>query len=188
MTCIVGLVEEGNVYMGGDSVGVAGWQLTVRKDSKVFRVGEFLLAGTGSFRMLQLLRYAFVAPDYDPSTELERYMAVEFVNALRQCFKDGGFAEKKNEQESGGHFLVGVRGRLFYIEADYQVGESLCGYDAVGCGADVALGVLYATPDMQPKKRVELALRGAEQHNAGVRGPFSIEVVAAPKEEHNLCP
>ena len=30
MTCIVGLVHEGVVYIGGDSAGVAGLSLTVR--------------------------------------------------------------------------------------------------------------------------------------------------------------
>ena len=41
MTCIVGLVHGGKVYMGGDSAGVGGYCLTVRADEKVFRNGEF---------------------------------------------------------------------------------------------------------------------------------------------------
>ena len=44
MTCIVGLVHEGVVYIGGDSAGVGGMSLTVRADEKVFRNGEFLMA------------------------------------------------------------------------------------------------------------------------------------------------
>ena len=175
MTCIVGLVSDGKVYIGGDSAGVAGWQLTIRKDVKVFRNGDFLIGGTSSFRMLQLLHYAFTPPAYEPGTDLEKYMAVDFVNALRQCFKDGGYAEKKNEQEEGGIFLVGFQGRLFYIGSDYQVGEPLCGYEAVGCGAEVAIGSLYATPALSPRKRIEGALKAAEAHNAGVRSPFVIE-------------
>ena len=35
MTCIVGLVHEGVVYIGGDSAGVGGLSLTVRADEKV---------------------------------------------------------------------------------------------------------------------------------------------------------
>ncbi|MGH2481035.1 MAG: hypothetical protein ACRDHW_15375, partial [Ktedonobacteraceae bacterium] len=156
MTCIVGLVEDGKVYIAGDSAGIAGWSLTLRKDAKVFRNGAFLIGGTGSFRMLQLLRYAFAPPAFpvwSGENTLEKYMATTFVNALRDCFKAGGFAQKTSEQESGGHFLVGVRGRLFLIDADYQVGESLAGYDACGCGSDVALGALFATPNIQARKR-----------------------------------
>lgn len=195
MTCIVGLVDEGKVYIGGDSAGLAGWQLTHRKDAKVFRNGNFLLGFTSSFRMGQLLRYAFQPPEcpiWDEVTTVERYMATTFVDAVRDCLKAGGLARKDNEVESGGHFLVGFQGRLFYIEGDYQVGESLDGYDACGCGADVALGTLYATPNMQSKKRIELALKAAEHHNGGVRAPFVIEVLRrgerAMTERRVSCP
>lgn len=182
MTCIVAVVENGVVSMGGDSAGVAGWQLTLRKDRKVFHNEGFLIGGTSSFRMLQLLRYAFMPPLYDGLTKLDRYMATTFVGALRQCFKDGGYAQKNNEQESGGTFLVGYRGHLFEIADDYQVGESLNNYAAVGCGAEVALGVLYATPKMRPAKRLELALHAAQAHNAGVRAPFYIETLQDESE------
>ena len=40
MTCIVGLVHEGVVYIGGDSAGVGGMSLTVRADEKVFQNGN----------------------------------------------------------------------------------------------------------------------------------------------------
>lgn len=175
MTSIVGCVENGKVYIGADSAGVAGYSLTVRKDKKVFRNGDFLIGGTSSFRMLQLLHHAFVPPVYDPVIDVEKFMATTFIDAIRQCFKDGGYAQKNSEQESGGIFLVGFRGRLFEIHSDYQVGEPMSGYGAVGCGDDIANGVLYATPDMQSEKRLELALKASEAHSAGVRGPFHIE-------------
>src|SRR5437899_4875919 len=138
VTCIVGLVEDGKIYLGGDSAGVAGYSLTVRKDRKVFRIGNVLIGGTSSFRMLQLLQYALKLPDYDTNTNLDKYMATTFVDAIRQCFKDGGYASKTNEQESGGRFLIGFQGRLFEIDSDYQVGEPLDGYAAIGCGSEIA--------------------------------------------------
>ncbi|HEX7735352.1 MAG TPA: hypothetical protein VF458_10825 [Ktedonobacteraceae bacterium] len=178
MTCSVGVIENGVVHIGGDTAGVSGWHLTLRKDKKVFRNGPFLIGGTSSFRMLQLLHHAFVPPAYDPAVDLEKYLATTFIDAIRQCFKDGGYAQKSSEQETGGVFLVGFEKRLFVIDSDYQVGETLDGYAAVGCGADVALGVLYATPDMQAARRVELALKAAEAHNNGVRGPFYVEALS----------
>lgn len=51
MTCIVGLEHNGRVYIGADSAGVSGWDLTVRADKKVFRNGSFLFGFTDSFRM-----------------------------------------------------------------------------------------------------------------------------------------
>lgn len=181
MTCIVGLVENGVVYIGGDSSAVSGWDLLLRKDRKVFRVGEALLGFTSSFRLGQLLRDTFLPPVMEENVNIEQYMTTTFVNAVRTCLKDGGFAQKKNEQESAGTFLVGFRGHLFRIADDYQVGETLHDYDAVGSGDGVALGSLYTTAHLPtplpPSTRIELALLAAEQHNIGVRGPFYWESI-----------
>jgi ATP-dependent protease HslVU (ClpYQ) peptidase subunit len=172
MTAIVGLVHDGCVYIGGDSAGVDGYSLTVRADGKVFRNGLFLFGFTTSFRMGQLIRYALEPPS--PEGDLEHFMAVSFVDAVRSCLKEGGWARKDNEREEGGTFLVGVAGRLFAVHEDYQVAEAADGYAAVGSGEQVALGALYATADtdMEPGERVLVALRAAERFNAGVRGPF----------------
>ncbi len=176
MTCIVGLVDNGKVYVGGDSAGVAGWNLTVRADQKVFKNGSMIMGFTSSFRMGQLLRHAFTVPDHDPRTDIDKYMVTTFINAVRQCLKDGGMASKSNEVEQGGCFLVGYRGQLFEIDSDYQVGKPIDGFAAVGCGAQVAHGALYATSELDPRKRVLLALEAAERFSAGVRGPFIVEV------------
>jgi hypothetical protein len=174
VTCIVGLVDGDKVWIGGDSAGVGGYDLTVRADEKVFRNGPMLFGFTTSFRMGQLLRYALTIPDHDPRAPIEKYMATTFVDAVRTCLKDHGWASRKYDSEEGGQFLVGYRGHLFYIGSDYQIGRSLDGFDAVGCGADVARGALFATPDLPAKVRLETALSAAERCSAGVRGPFHI--------------
>ena len=176
MTCIVGFVEGNTVWMGGDSAGVGGYDLTVRADEKVFRNGPMLFGFTTSFRMGQLLRYALEVPDHDPRVDIDKYMVTTFVDAVRACLKNAGWAEAVNGQEKGGHFLVGYKGKLFKIECDYQVGKSLDGYDATGCGEQIARGALYATEGgvVAGRERAELALRAAERCSAGVRGPFHV--------------
>ena len=173
MTAIVGLARQGKVFVGGDSAGVSGFDLTVRADPKVFRNGPYLFGFTSSFRMGQLIRYALVPPE-PKRDDLDRFMATKFVDALRACLKEGGWARKESDREEGGCFLVGTRGRLYTVESDYQVGRAADGYAAVGCGDQVALGALYATAGlaMRPRARLKLALRAAERFNAGVRGPF----------------
>ena len=185
MTCVAGLVQGGRVYIAGDSAGSNDAdQLTLRLDRKVFRRDDLdmIFGGAGSFRMFQLLRYGFTPALAAEEENIERYMATVFVDALRACFKDRGFATKKEEQEQGGHFLVGVRGRLFVIESDYQVGESLDGYAAAGSGDDIARGALFATRhlDLSPEKRLTLALEAAQHHNTSVRAPFLIECLQRP--------
>ena len=177
MTCIVGVVESGAVHIGGDSAGVSGWDLTVRSDPKVFILGSFLIGFTTSFRMGQLLRFGFAPPERPEDMPIDRYMATLFVDAVRACLKDGGLAKVENGVEAGGEFLVGHRGRLFYIGSDFQVGEYASGYIAVGVGDGIAHGALHATQGMDPKARVLAALAAAEAHNIGVRGPFTVEVM-----------
>lgn len=180
MTVIVGVVHKRRVYLGGDSAGTAGYQITIRKDGKVFETGPYAMGFTTSYRMGQLLRYAF-QPPHPEGGDLYRFMVTTFVDALRTCLKDGGWARKDADQESGGTFLVGVHGRLFELASDYQVGEAADGYAAVGCGDDVALGALHATIDspMKPRARLAIALAAAAHHSAGVAGPYTY--AAAPR-------
>lgn len=186
MTCIAGIVEGGRVYLAGDSAGSNdAHQLTLRLDKKVFCRNDLgmIFGCCGSFRMFQLLHHVFAPPlPASEEEDLEHYMATTFVNALRSCFIEGGFAKKKEEREKGGCFLVGLRGRLFQIESDYQVGESLDGYAAIGSGDNIALGALFATRhlDMSPQQRLTLALEGAQHHITSVRLPFVFECLEEP--------
>lgn len=175
MTAIAGLAQGGRVWLGGDSAGVDGWQLACRRTPKVFRNGPYLVGYTTSFRMGQVLEHSFrpPAPPRRPG-HLQRFLVVEWVDTLRSALKAAGWATAKDGQENGGVFLVGVRGRLFYIASDFAVLEPTDGYDAVGIGDQLARGALYATRGQRPDRRIRLALLAAQRHSGGVRGPFTI--------------
>jgi ATP-dependent protease HslVU (ClpYQ) peptidase subunit len=180
MTCIVGIIDKENkkVYIGGDSAGVAGLSISIRKDPKVFKRGKFIFGFTSSFRMGQLL----MCGDMDlkkqkPDEDTYVYMVTTFVDAIRHLFKKGGYLVIENTEESGGTFLVGYKNRLFCIESDFQVAEVYDDYYSVGCGVNYALGSLYTTQgqlNLTPEERINKALSAAEYHNGGVRGPFNI--------------
>jgi len=165
------------VFIGADSAGVdSNYGLMVRADRKLFRNGEFLIGFTDSFRMGQLLGYVLAPPKPREGADLFAYMVTDFVTAVRDCLKAGGYARRVEENERGGQFLVAVRGRLFNIEGDYQVAEASDGFDSVGCAADVALGALYATRSLpDPRARLTEALSAAQRFSAGVREPFVFE-------------
>ena len=181
MTCIVGIAHEGQVWIGGDSCGWTSSTVIARADEKVFRNGAYLMGFTSSFRMGQLLRYRLEveAPD---TWDVRRFMVVTFVDAVRQCLKDGGYAGTSSDDsggpsgsEEGGTFLVGVGGQLFTIDSDYQVGIAHDGYAAVGSGEQVALGSLYTTRGWtDPERRIQVALEAAAHTCPGVRGPFTV--------------
>lgn len=179
MTCIVGIAQDGVVTIGGDSAGVGGYSLSIRADSKVFRTGNYIMGFTTSFRMGQLLRYGAlpVAPTAEEQWDLDRFMATTFIDGVREILGAGGWLKNNSGVEEGGTFLVGVRGMLYEVESDFQVGRTVDGYGSVGCGYDLALGALHATASagIPPRERLETALRAAEHHSAGVSGPFTFE-------------
>lgn len=177
MTCIIGFSDpkNGKVFVGGDSAGVAGLNIQIRSDQKVFRNGPFLMGFTSSFRMGQLLRYSFEPPAHAEGVDDMRFMVSSFVPAAKKCFKDGGFLKTKDSQDHGGMFLVGYRGKLYEINGDFQVGALTDNIASVGCGAEVALGAMYALDHLYPKERIKRALEITTHLNAGVRPPFVIE-------------
>lgn len=175
MTCIVGLQTDKGVIIGGDSAGVAGYVVQHRADPKVFTNSSYLIGFTSSFRMGQILRYADLPKPLDRTgDDLDRFMATDFIDAVRTALKGGGYAKKDSEKEEGGTFLVGVSGRLYAVDSDYQVGWSRDGYEACGCGWEIAFGALHATSGLKPRKRVAVALEAAAYHSGGVNGPFTI--------------
>ncbi len=178
MTCIVGYLDKklGKVVIGADSAGISGFDITIRKNEKVFKNNEFIIGCTSSFRMIQLLRYSFLPPKVHDK-DIYEYMCTDFINAVRSCFKDGGYLQKyRDGDEKGGTFLVGYKDRLFTVHDDFQVFETLCGYDSLGCGEGYALGTLFIleNENLKAEEKVTKALISAEKFSAGVCRPFHI--------------
>lgn len=176
MTCIVAITDGKTVTMGADSAGVGGYSLTPRKDPKIYEVGDFMFGFTSSFRMGQILGYSFSPPPVPECVDVDRYMRTSFIDAVRRALKDGGFSETQNGREHGGAFLVGFRGRVFKVESDFQVGESVFPFDACGCGEDIALGAMHSMAEhsMVAEDKIRRALSAAQAFSAGVRAPFIV--------------
>lgn len=172
MTCIVGIVENGRVYMGADSIAFDGLDMVTRATPKIFTVGPFAVGVAGSPRVSDLLHYKFTPPEITASQTLHEFMVTTFVDAMRDCLKTAGAAQiENNVEEVPASILVGFQGALFTIESDYQVGVNTEPYAAVGCGASIAMGALYAAKG-KPRHRLTIALKASEAFNAGVRHPW----------------
>ena len=176
MTCVVGLIDKkGNsVIIGADSASVGDYDISIRKDTKVFKNGEFVIGCTSSFRMIQLLRFSFTPPVIGEKDVYE-YMCTDFINAVRECFKEGGYLQKYTDgDDKGGTFLVAHKDRLFKVESDFQVGERMDNYEACGSGQDYALGALSVLSSLNksPELIVVRALETAERFSNSVSSPF----------------
>jgi len=176
MTCIIGWAEKDNVWIGGDSAGVAGYFLQSRADEKVFKKGEFVFGFTTSFRMGQLIRYKLGIPKPEEGQDKDDYLHVKFLDEVMKCFKDNQYGKTKDGEFHGGTFLFGFRGQLYQVESDFQIAKVPYCFDSVGCGSELALGCLYGTKkyDLTPVQRIKLALETAQEFSAGVRKPFHI--------------
>lgn len=173
MTAIVAIKHAGIVYMGGDSAGSTDVAIRTRIDPKVHKLGSVLIGYSGSYRASQLLSHSLAFPARPAKMKVEKFMVTLVADAVRECLKAGSI-EKIDAH--GAQVLIGYQGRIFNLYDDYQVEEIAEGYNAIGSGADVAMGVLYATASTKksPIERIEFALQAAERFCNSVRAPFHI--------------
>ncbi len=72
MTCIVALINDNKVLLGGDAAASddKSGLIFQRTDPKVFKVGQFGIGFVDSFRMGQILQYYWTPPVYKPTAPL----------------------------------------------------------------------------------------------------------------------
>lgn len=122
MTCIVGLVENNKVYIGGDSAGVAGLSLMKRADEKVFKKDEFIFGFTSSFRMGQL-----IGGNFQIAKSLLNFHAVGCGDDIAKgCLYGLKFSNKqpidkiKIALEAAEEFSAGVRSPFNIVELEEE--------------------------------------------------------------------
>ena len=166
MTCIVALEDNGKVYMGADSAAVDGEAISLRKEPKIFKCGEFLIGFSHSFRYGQIVEHCFNPPKVTEKNII-KYMVTKFVPELRITLAMNEFEEKES------CMIIGYKGKIFYVESDWNVGYDDTNYHAIGSGAPTAFGSLYSTQGQHPLDRVRIALEAAQEFTTSVRGPFN---------------
>lgn len=187
MTGIVGMVADGAVWLAGDRAAVTdSHYFATVTEPKVFRNGDYVMGFTSSFRMGQILQYRLTPPEppSDPA-ELHRFMTTTFADAVRAALKDAGWLKVEHHREASGCYLVGVRGRLFAADDDFNFLSREDGFDACGSGVSVALGALFATAlaGLEPADRLRRALAAAQRYTATVREPFDVICLQAAEAQ-----
>ena len=160
--------------MGGDSAAVSDWDIQVSANPKVFQIGDFLIGYTSSFRMGQLLQYNLEIPENTCGKDDMKYLVTKFIPAVRDCLKNGGYTKIDSNQENGGFFLVGYRGKAYKVASDFQITRMSNKFVAVGCGEKYALGALAAQKIEHPENAVIRALEIAGMFSSGVCSPYHV--------------
>jgi len=188
LTCIVGLIDEDYVYIGGDRLATDGSGHKYKMcEEKVWSKGSKMIFGcAGDLRELQLLEYGTAIPPLKEGQLIEEYIVLDLVNSFKQSLHEGGALEDiDNVEKIGSMLLMGFDGRLFNFDPRFAFTEHNDGFMAVGSGRSYALGSLYSTQnsDTSSEDRIKLALECAEHYNAYVEGEYDIVKIPRKPEE-----
>lgn len=186
MTCIVGLIENGIAYMGGDSALSMGWTRDTLSMRKIFNVNRFMIGFCGDWRMANIMQHHLnIAPQMKGESD-EHYVVVALIDNIRHTAKEMGQSTiDKNHESISGSFLVAYKGQLYSIGSDFSVATVTGNLYACGSGAEVALGAMVALSSMEPKARIKRALEISAQFIASVAAPFYVETQQAKKKKQS---
>lgn len=178
MSCVVGLVRDGCVWIGADSAATTDEGLQyICKQGKVFCKGTALIGATGSTRLMNLL-------ELEPAPEFADDISL-VVGWMRKIVEDEG----SEDEDFVLSCLVGLDGKLFVVAVDCGVIEPMQGYWAIGSGGNFALGamsvlvgrgkplaaVIPLPEPLDAEFIIRTALSVSAQHCATVRPPFVVE-------------
>jgi len=172
MSCVVGLLQNGKVYMGADGVATnprAEYRPVFCE--KLFWNGDYLIGFTGSIRTGQLIKPDYFTPPKDIK-EMPDAMYEYFTKKGVICNdEDGAVIQQSN-------FLIAWKGELYDILLDFQMNKTYGYYNAIGSGANTALGSFFTSKRVKsPSKRVLTALKAAAEFSFAVGEPYTIEVM-----------
>jgi len=185
MTCVVGYCRGGQVWLGADTGAYdsdGGGEVLMTNTAKVWRWEDFVFGTAGSYRAIQILHRWLPDPEllmqFQAATSVENFMVLRLVPAIKELFETHNHGTKTNdESEHGSTLLIGAKGKLFALYADYAVLQIRIAYHAIGAGGAAALGAMYVLTQntrLRPETILERALAASEEHCVYVREPFTI--------------
>jgi len=171
MSTVIGLVDNGKVWMGADSFATTkGGERRRMICNKLFTNGPYLIGYIGSVRVGQVVRPEFFTAPKKIS---------DFPDELMTQFEKKKCLAVDSDTQCSIHesnFLIATtEGKLYEILVDFQMNE-IEDFTSIGSGSDYALGSLYTTRDWSsPKKRILTALKIAAVYDMSTGPPFVVE-------------
>lgn len=183
MTCIVGLVSDEHIWIGGDRVAsdASGRLTQLARPKIIMKTSEddqnMIMGVAGQARAMDIVQYEFTPPAIGEK-EPDAYMATKFGEVMKEAFKKNGILFSKDGMEyMYAGMMIGYMGKLWVISSDFYVSQCADPYEAMGSGVKYALGSLYSTYGLDPHDRVERSLKAAEWYSESVRSPFDFLMI-----------
>lgn len=169
MTAIAAIEHAGKAWFAGDShVELEGIRV-LQRAPKVFRRGPVVI-GIAGLTVWEALwrRVSFVR---QPGRDVEAWVFGEFAETAQREIKA---LEIEGDDRGECAALIGIAGRVYYVEHDGNPWRPAHGYWAIGSGAELAIGSLHTTArrKLLPRYRLNLALQAAAAHCTTVAPPF----------------
>lgn len=169
MTCALGVVHGGTVWLAADSATTSSAMLSdVAREPKVWTRPGWAFAFAGDWRIGLVLRHSLRPRERvrDP----ERYVTLDLARAIRRCI-----AEEPETAKDDCSLLMGHAGQLWELDvADCCATRSAWGYAAIGV-PEALIGL--ALTSGEPERRLRRVLTMVARHQANVRPPFKVERV-----------
>jgi ATP-dependent protease HslVU (ClpYQ) peptidase subunit len=186
MTCIVGIVQNNEVWLGGDrAMTHSGLQQDLIKEPKIFVKNHIGFGVCGLPKVMDIIKYVVELPDNVEGIVGKTFLVSKVVPAIRDCLKQHDSTITFDDGQIGfnGSILVGYDGHLYTMECNFQLTESERNFMAIGSGAEPAIGSLMTTRSCRsPHKRILQALKTSADNNAGVRAPFDVIKLSSNKQ------
>lgn len=174
MTTIVGVQNADGCVIASDSrVAEGGKVYTHPEMVKAVERGNYIVAGAGDYRALQVVLHGWNPPMVTAKAKQNLYEFVinKVAPSLKATLLEAGIDFGKstdNDDKFELQLIIGINGTLFELDSDFAVAMNDTGLYAIGSGGDYALGALHAGVSVLD------AMRIAAINNNGTSAPFHI--------------
>lgn len=183
MSVIVGIIDEGVVYLGSDSqITSSGTKKSYRhpNNHKIWHPDErehLLVGSSGVIRGINIIKSINGLIDYQ--TLFERSLNYQYVitnvsRKIMDTMEEARLTDSKEYKPTmSNEFLFASNDELYLIGKDGSVIQ-VDDFAAIGSGSIEAIGSLLSTENEEPNKRIVKAIEAAIQNDIYVGYPIVI--------------
>jgi 20S proteasome alpha/beta subunit len=190
MSLVVAIKDKDRIVLGADKQASTGGNKD-HTNTKIWEVEELpgaIIGSVGSARASQIIQYSQIIDknllNQNLDTEfIVRILAPTLANGLKANGITVEAPEGAKCDMMPNAFIFAYGDRAWTIWHDLSVSE-IDKYFAIGSGSDVARGVLYATSDQDPFKRIVTSIDAAAESTLYVDD--GIDLLATKRYEEDL--
>lgn len=190
MSLVIAIKDKDRIVLGADKQASTGGTKD-HTNTKIWAVEELpgaLMGSVGSARASQIIQYSQIIDKNLLNQELDTEFIVRVLApTLAGGLKTNGIVVDSSDGAKcdmmPNAFIFAYKNRAWTIWHDLSVSE-LDEYLAIGSGADVAKGALFATPEKDPFERIVTSIEAAAESTLYVDN--GIDLLATEKREEDL--